>query len=164
MYLSIFSKETTGIVFLQRNNCTISWSVPCLSSNNLDIKIPNDALKLSLAVKTLLWLLFWCWILGSWKNLNCKKTQWNTFVIAQSQSAVPININLFRSVIFLLNHLSHKNIHFDDSQYFLTKASLNIYKATDHLHFLRQSSRHAIKLPDIVLIKNNYVGKYPVAI
>ena len=46
----------------------------------------------------------------------------------------------------------------------LTKAALNIYKATDHLHFLRQSSRHAIKLPDIVLIKNNYVGKYPVAI
>ena len=92
IYLSfIFSKETTAIVFLQRNNCTISWSVPCLSSNNLDIKIPNDALKLSLAVKTLLWLLFWCWILGSWKNLNCKKNHneillWSPKAKVQCQS------------------------------------------------------------------------------
>ena len=46
----------------------------------------------------------------------------------------------------------------------LTKAALNIYKATDHLHFLEQSSSHTIKLPDIVLIKNNYVGKDPFAI
>ena len=86
-------------------------------------------------------------------------------MIALSQSAVPISINLFRSVIFLLNNLSHKNmLILTNILDILTKAALNIYKATDHLRFLEQSSSHTIKLPDIVLIKNNYVGKDPVAI